>query len=292
MSLPTADTTVTYPAGAITGRSTVLHREDLPDGRVAVLLDETPVHPVDAGWPDQGPDHAFLRTEDGSAAPVVDAVVGATDGRELFIGSDVPVRRGTEGWSFVVVHVLPAGSHPREGDVVEVSVDGAYRRALSAGHTACHAASLALNRRLAGAWKKDAPRDAAGNPNFDALAIETSTILEDGSRDIYRLGRSLRRKGFQGDVLLAGLADIEADINATLAEWVAAASAVRIDVENNLLTGLRRWICDLPEGTVAIPCGGTHLASLGEAAAITVALSTEETDGATVLTMVTTAQMP
>ena len=285
MNLPAADTVVTYPAGAVSGSATVLYTETLPDGRLAVLLDSTPVHPVDAGWPDQGADRATLTTPDGTEVPVEDCVVGAADGSALFLGRDIPVRKGTDGWAFFAVHVLPAGSLLAEGSQVQLRVDSRYREALSAGHTACHLASLALNRQLAGAWKKDVQPDAAGNPDFDALAIETSTIVESGSRDVYRLGKSLRRKGFLPEALLADPAAVEAGVNATLAEWVASGAKVRIERESELLTGMRRWVCDLPGGTVSIPCGGTHLASLADITGITVRLSAETADGASEVVM-------
>ena len=285
MILPAADTVVTYPAGAVAGSATVLYTEVLPDGRLAVLLDATPVHPVDAGWPDQGADRAVLTTADGTEVPVEDCVVGASDGSALFLGLDVPVRKGTAGWAFFAVHILPAGAAPAAGSVVQLRVDSRFRDALSAGHTACHLASLALNRQLAGAWKKDVQPDAAGNPDFDALAIETSTIVESGSRDVYRLGKSLRRKGFLPEALLADLASVEAGVNATLAAWVASGAKVGIERESELLTGMRRWVCDLPDGTVSIPCGGTHLSSLADITGISVRLSSETADGATEVVM-------
>ena len=292
MSLPTEDTTVTYPSGALDSTGTVLHVQDMPDGVRAVLLDITAVHPVDAGWPDQGADRAVLKTAGGGTCEVQDAVVAATDGTTLFIGADIPVKKGTEGWVFTVAHLLPADAGVKEGDSVSVEVDEAYRAALSAGHTACHLASLALNRQLAGAWKKDVLPDAAGNPNFDALAIETSTITEHGSTDVYRLGKSLRRKGFRPELLLDDLPGAEAGINAILAEWTATGAEVRIERDGDRLTDLRRWCVDLPEGTVSIPCGGTHAASLQETGGIQVTLTAAEGDGAVTLTMDTICVSP
>lgn len=287
MSLPSVDTTVSYPAGAVAGTGTVLCAQTLPDGRLAVLTDSTPVHPVDAGWPDQGPDRATLTTPDSTEVPVEDCVVGATDGSSLFLGTDIPVRKGTGGWVFAVVHILPAGTALAEASEVRFRVDEGHRAALSAGHTACHLASLALNGALAGAWKKDVLADAAGNPNFDALAIETSTITGFGSRDVYRLGKSLRRKGFLPEALLAEPEAVEEAVNRTLAGWVASGAAVRIERESELLTGMRRWVCDLPEGTVSIPCGGTHVDSLAGFSAIRVRLSLKTADGAAEMVMET-----
>ena len=137
--------------------------------------------------------------------PVRDAVVAATDGEVLHLGADIPVRKGTEGWAFVVAHLVDEGTAIAEGDEVEIEADAATRRALSAGHTACHLAALALNRALADRWSKPAREDALGSPDFDGAAIASSRIVPNGSVDRYRLNKSLRRAGFdtaslQGDL--------------------------------------------------------------------------------------------
>ncbi|WP_382308357.1 metal-dependent hydrolase [Herbiconiux sp. UC225_62] len=338
MTLPRVDTVVTYPSGAVVSSGVVLHVEPLDDGgRVAVLLDETACHPVDAAWPDQGADRAGLLVG-GLAFPVVDCVVGATDGVQLFLGPDVPVRPGADGWTFVVAHVLDPSSVPLlespridgiapsnaadsgdsmvpadegswalvEGAVALVEVDAGYRRALSAGHTACHLASLALNEALAGAWTKDVARDGRGRPNFDQLAIESSTIEENGSLDVYRIGKSLRKKGFAPAVLTEGvelpegtsgpsgpLAVLAAEVDAQLAEWCASGARVEVrqDGDARGLSGRRTWTCHFPDGAVSIPCGGTHVSSLAEIASIGVAFDLVEQPGALELRMRTTATL-
>ena len=287
MTLPTEDTRVLYPSGAVDAQATVLHSEPLPDGRSAVLLDATCVHPVDAGWPDQGPDQALLHH--GAAFwPVEDCIVGATDGSELYIGADIPVAKGTPGWAFVVVHVVDAAGLSA-GDTVTVEVDEGLRDATSAGHTVCHLASLALNDALADRWKKEVRADALGHPDFDGLAIDESLIGQNASVDTYRLGKSLRKKGFSVDGFAESLASIEAAINATLLAWTVTDAAVRIDRDGDLLTDRRYWVCELPGATVRIPCGGTHVASLGTLGVVTVTLSLHDLDGTDVLTMNTSA---
>jgi len=269
--LPSEDTIVTYPDGDTASTSAVLHTETLHDGRIAVLLDRSAFHPVDHTWPDQGADRGTL---DGQ--PVLDAIVGATDGAQLFVGRDIPVRKGEAGWAFVVVHIV---EHPVSG-TVEVVVDADYRRALSAGHTACHLASLALNHALAAGWSKEVATDAAGSPNFDALAIETSTIVPDGSVDVYRIGKSLRKKGFVTAVLDA---DVEAAANARLAELLATHATVRIEREGPGLADRRFWVC----GEYRIPCGGTHASSVDDLGALAIALERTDDDGAIGLVMTT-----
>jgi len=295
MSLPnpinvTTDTVVTYPDGDLISTGTVLHVQPLADGKTAVVLDRTAFHPVDPVWPDQPADTGAL-TADRRSYPIVDAVVGATDGTTLYVGN-APVRTGTEGWAFVVAHLVDDASGLEPGSTVTVTVDAERRGALSAGHTACHLASLALNDALASLWTKDVPVDGRGRPNFDQLAITTSRILEGGSLDEYRIGKSLRKKGFAAAELAPRLEEVSASIDRTLAEWVASGAGVSIvrDAGGHGLGDRRRWRAELPEGTVEIPCGGTHLRSLAEVAAVTVALELGEADGAVTLTMRTTAQ--
>ena len=293
MTLPSTDTSVTYPEGAVTSSSRVLHTEVRADGRHVVLLDTTAFHAVDHSWPDQGPDRGGLATADGSR-PIVDAVVGATDGTTLYLGSECPVRKGTEGWAFVVVHVLgdgPTGggyqSGPQEGDDVVVQVDPAHREAVSAGHTGCHLASLALNRAMAGRWRKAVAEDALGAPNFDALAIDTTTIGDFRSVDHYRLGKSLRRKGFDVEGLDPALPGMEERTNAQLSAWTATGAAIRIDTDGPGLTDRRSWVCELPGEEARIPCGGTHLTSLA-GVGISVGMTLTDQDGTPVLRMQTT----
>lgn len=286
--IPASGTVVTYPAGDVASTGTVLHVVDVGSGRTAVVLDRTAFHPVDTAWPDQPADRGALRIGD-RRLEVVDAVVGAAREDELLLGADVPVRTGTEGWTFVVAHIVADGQ-PAEGDVVEVSVHPEYRAALSAGHTACHLASLALDHGLAGAWRKDVPRDPLGAPAFDALAIERSRITPGGSRDEYRIGKSLRRKGFDPEALTdtAGLAE---RVNERLAAWVLAGGAVRVDRDGDTLADRRTWVCSLEEGEARIPCGGTHLTALSELSRVTVAFDVEEADGGQRLIMTTTAEV-
>jgi hypothetical protein len=283
MTLPSADTVVTYPTGQLSGTATVLHTE-AAGGLTAVLLDATPCHPVDAGWPDQGPDRAMLSWP-GGASDVRDCLVGATDGAVLYLGADVPVHPGAAGWAFVVVHLV--ADAPPVGQQVTVAVDPEHRGALSLGHTGCHLAALALNRALAGRWSKELPADGLGTPNFDAAANSSSRILPRGSIDTYRLNKSLRRKGFAAEGLAEDLPSLQESLNASLASWIDADAPVRVDRDGDRLTDRRSWVCTLPEGEVSIPCGGTHARALGELGALRAKLTLEDDGGTTVLTMTT-----
>lgn len=289
MSLPSTDTVVGYPDGDVASTATVVHLEPLPDGRSAVILDRTAFHPVDPVWPDQPADTGTIAV-DGVARPIVDAVVGATDGSVLHVG-DAPVRTGTEGWTFVVCHLVDDASGLEPGTPVTMTVDADARRALSTGHTACHLASLALNEALGGLWTKEVAVDGRGRANFDQLAITSSRILPYGSVDEYRIGKSLRKKGFAAAELPDRVAEVEAAANALLATWVAAGTDIPIAIvrDGDGLGERRRWRAGLPDGTVEIPCGGTHLRSLAEVSGIAVELTLAEGDGALALSMRTTA---
>ena len=283
MTLPTHDTVVSYPTGSTSGQVTVVHVETAGE-RIVVLLDTTPFHPVDAGWPDQPADRGTL-TWNGGQAIVTDCVVGATDGAQLFIGSDIPVRKGTDGWWFVVCHCVDTA--PPLGVVVTADVDAGFRKAVSLGHTGCHLASLALSRALSDRWRKQVGTDALGAPNFDAEANQTSHILERGSRDTYRLGKSLRKHGFDTENLDVDLQGIESAVNATLSEWIATGARVNIDRDGDALTDRRYWVCSLPEATARIACGGTHAKKLSELSGLHASLSLADEDGTPVLMMVT-----
>jgi alanyl-tRNA synthetase len=281
MSLPSASTQVGFPAGAVSGRSTVLACVELPDGRYGVVTGSTPFHPLDHTWPDQPADTGTL-----AGRAVLDCVTGAVSPDGAFaLGADIPVRRGEEGWAWLVVHVL--AEPVAVGEEVELLVDPDRRAALSAAHTGCHLLALALNAALAPRWRKDPGRsDALGSPDFDSLAMDSSRMDTTASYDVYRVGKSLRKKGFTAEGLAEDLPALTEAVNATLAGWVAAAAAVRVEAPGPELTARRQWHADLPEGHAHIFCGGTHLTHLGELAALSTELRLSE-DG-TQLTAVTT----
>ena len=268
----TAATIITFPSGSLVETARVVGVHPAQDGAV-VVLDRTPFHPVDHTWPDQPGDRGTLRV-DGVEVAVTEAVMAAvSDEGEVAIGADIPVKRGAEGWTWLVGHRIEAvPSLLAAGAEVEATVDAAHRAGLSRGHTACHLASLALDLAVADLWRKDPGSDALGTPDFEGRANQTSFIHEDGAVDEYRLGKSLRKAGFDTEGFAASLTEREERINAQLAAWVASAAPSRIDVEGDTIVDRRRWVCALPVGTASILCGGTHASSLAEFASIRVSL--------------------
>ncbi|MDF2509974.1 MAG: hypothetical protein K0Q52_3833 [Microbacterium sp.] len=284
MSTPT---TVSFADGTITGDATVSRVESGTDGTV-VVVDATPFHPVDHTWPDQPGDSGTISTAD-EAVPVSEALMAAvSDKGEFAVGGDIPAKRGAEGWTWLVGHRVE-GTVPAwlaEGTRVNLTVDAARRGGLSRGHTACHLASLALDLAVADLWRKDPGEDALGNPDFEGRANQSSRIHEDGAVDEYRLGKSLRRAGFDTETFAATLAEREQRINAQLATWIASGATSRIEVEGPTIVDRRRWHCGLPEGEAVILCGGTHVRSLSEFSSITVSLDLTDPQ---LLVMTTTA---
>jgi alanyl-tRNA synthetase len=282
-----ASTIVSFPAGALEGEGVVTHRESTPEGAV-IVVDRTPFHPVDHTWPDQPGDSGVIGVGD-EQARVDEAVMAAVSDEGVFaVGAEIPVKRGAEGWTWLVGHRL-AGQAPEglvAGASITLAVDAVRRAGLSRGHTACHLASLALDLAVADLWRKDPGADALGNPDFEGRANQSSRIHEDGAIDEYRLGKSLRRAGFDTETFASTLAAREAQINAQLAAWVRSGASSRIETEGSTIVDRRRWHCELPEGEAAILCGGTHVASLSEFASISVALDLTDPQ---LLVMTTTA---
>ncbi|MGC0421351.1 metal-dependent hydrolase [Embleya sp. AB8] len=287
MPLPTSSTEVTFPAGATTGEAPILAAPRLPDGRTALVVARTPFHPLDHTWPDQPADTGVIRVAGGELA-VVDCVTGAVgpDG-EFAVGEAIPVRRGDQAWAWLALHVVaevPGEPADLVGAAAELVVDAERRAALSAAHTSCHLLAFALNATLAPRWRKEVRVDSLGRPDFDNLAITSSRMDEGGSRDEYRIGKSLRKKGFGAEDLAADLPGIRAEVEALLGQWLKTDAEVRIEVPGPALTDRRVWHCGLPDGDAHIPCGGSHLGRLGELRALGVELTLDDEGALVALT--------
>jgi alanyl-tRNA synthetase len=273
------DSWVDFPAGATEGDGVVTLVAPAPGGRVAVVVDRTPFHPLDHGWPDQPGDTGTLRVVGphvGSAVTVRDSLTGALDDdARLLVDTDIDVRRGDSSRTWVVAHVVDAADAPAVGDAVRLSVDVARRTALSRGHSACHLAALALNETTARFWSKEPPRrDSRGYPFLDQIAIQVSRIEAGSSYDAYRSGKSLRKAGFDAVAFLAESEAVTDEAHRLLDAWVATAAPSRVDTDGDpTLSARRRWWCDVPGGPAVIPCGGTHVSDLSALGRVRIAIA-------------------
>lgn len=266
-------TIVTFADGAVSSESVVVRVHSSESGSV-VVVNETPFHPVDHTWPDQPGDAGALSSGDDRVA-VTESIMAAVSAEgEFAVGVEIPVKRGAEGWTWLVGHRLD-GEAPGwlvKGAEVRLDVDADRRAGLSRGHTACHLASLALDLAVADLWRKDPGVDALGTADFEGRANQSSRIHEDGSVDEYRLGKSLRKAGFDTETFAATLSERADTINTKLATWVASGAVSRIETDGPTIIDRRRWRCELPEGAAVILCGGTHVDALSAFSSIRVEL--------------------
>ncbi|WP_070962545.1 metal-dependent hydrolase [Vibrio sonorensis] len=253
------------------------------EGDVTYLVTQsTPFHPVSHIWPDHPADRGIVEFNK-QTFTVDDCLVGAIEvsSGQLYVDKNIPVKRDTDGWVFVVVHCLKQPCDIAVGDMVELLVDKEYQNALSRGHSAGHLAFLALNKVLTeqNYWRKDADRkDPLGHYDFNSYAQVTSFVTENRCHDVYRLGKTLRKRGLNSADMLANLEDITQAVNQQLIDWLAVGSAVEVRCEGEALTDSRYWRCQLDLNTlIEIPCGGTHVQSLSDMGLVKVRLQEVDT---------------
>ncbi|MFI6066788.1 hypothetical protein ACIA47_16235 [Micromonospora sp. NPDC051227] len=283
------ETRIGYPHGQTEGCGRVL--AVLPyaaagDTSRVVVTDRTPFHPVDHTWPDQPADHGMISFGP-TAVPVVDTQILSVEPAtgEVRIGPEVSARRGDRDRVFAVGHIVkPVEADIAEwvGQIVSLEVDVVRRAALSAAHTGCHLVAFAVNECVDGLWTKDAIRDSRGNRNFDAAALLDTRHHVGGSIDRYRLGKSLRKRGFNHPALIAELDAHVLRANDLLAAWLASQADVTVTGSSDRLTADRVWRCAISPPAV-MRCGGTHVSDLGQIAAIDI--SAQFDDDTNVLTL-------
>lgn len=285
-------TKVSFPAGTVSQQSEVIWCQHTAD-TCLVVTEQTPFHPVSHIWPDHPADRGTLCLDNTHSWPVADCVIGAWDceQRRLYWGGDIPVKRDTPNWHFVVVHCLPLPAALQCGQRVTLMVDRAYQNSLSRAHSGAHLAALALNRVLQqqGYWRKDASRlDALGQIDFHSYAEQRSEVSEDRCLDSYRMGKTLRKRGFNSAEFIAALPQVCKLVNTQLALWLEQGSAISLQCDGPYLTDSRYWQCQLDNELAVIPCGGTHIDSLSALGSLTISLALTD-DGDVEMTTYTQA---
>ncbi len=99
-------------------------------------------------------------------------------------------------------------------------------------------------------WRKDVARDGIGNPDFDRIALTESRMVPDQARDTYRLGKSLRKKGFDTAGFREELDAIAGKVNEQIRLWIDADSTVEIETEGPHLTDMRSLVLPRTGGDV------------------------------------------
>lgn len=245
---------VTYPGGSTEETTTVLALRSVGN-TTCFVVERTPCHPVNPKWPDQPADRCRAIINGSSLA--IDCEEGSLAGNEIRDG----VVSDDDDVVGCVIHRVEETSLA-VGDSLQLTVDTPYRRLLSVNHSRCHFGAFALNLALSTAWRKDPHRaDALGNPDFDQLAITSSTIDERGSIDVYRVGKSLRKKGFTPDTL-DDLDALRESIAASLRAWLGDEPSILVQPRESLLNHRRKWQSAINGTLVDMPCGGTHPNSL------------------------------
>ena len=193
----------------------------------------------------------------------------------LSVGEEArALKRSDPDLTSVVLHVTEAAPTTK---AVTLEVDATFRAALSLQHTGVHLAALALNRVASGFWSKD-PKDpdSLGAPNLDKAAVTRSEISEEASTDHYRLGKSLRKKGFDAAGFLADLPARATEMNEALRGLLASPAPIRVSPAEGALADRRLWSTRLNGADIAMPCGGTNLTGLAELTEVMVSMGPTE----------------
>lgn len=270
-----AGTLVTFAGGSLHEAASVVFSAEVA-GEWLVVTDRSPFHPVSLSWPDQPGDRGWLICGP-NRIRVLDSREGLLNLQTgvLSVGDAArALKRSDPDLTSVVLHVTEAAPTTK---AVTLEVDATFRAALSLQHTGVHLAALALNQVAAGFWSKD-PQDpdSLGAPNLDKAAVTRSEISEDTSTDQYRLGKSLRKKGFDAAGFLADLPARAAKMNEALRGFLATPAPIRIFPAEGPLADRRIWTTRVNGADIAMPCGGTHLTDLAELAEVMVSMSPTE----------------
>lgn len=269
----TSGTFVTFPGGALTGNGRIEFAALSADGWL-LIADRTPVHPVSFRWPDQPADTGQVIFSDGITVDFSAACTGVVNAKTgtLLTGEDArAIRKGEGDWQSVVVHNVRSDRDLQRyvGQEAHFTVEPNRRNALSVAHTAAHLSALALNAIAVPFWTKEyVDLDAFGRPNLDKAAIQVSSIQPELSTDVYRLGKSLKKKGFDRDRFVSQLDSLTGTINLQIRTWLESKAPINVTPSEGLLEEVRLWQTELDGSEVTIPCGGTHVKRLTDIGAV------------------------
>ncbi len=274
--IPQTSTQITYPSGATQARSTIEDVVQKPGNNhaIGIVTKVTCMHPRDFRWPDQPADRGSLLIN-GKLVSVTDTVKARVIEGGYQIDKDITLQRGKESSeaTLVVIHCLDEMIDARTGDNVDISVDQDYRFSISSGHSASHLLTLGLNEVLSDFWKKVPRIDENGFPAFTEMTLVKSEISEFACQDTFRIGKSLKKKGFDAELLWQSLPEIEMKLNEFIDNIVSDNSAkVLMRPSECSINEHRKWHLDANRSYTK-SCGGTHLTNFSQISHMRVALS-------------------
>lgn len=223
-----SSTKITFPGGDTFGESIIIHYENLRNDSSKIMLftRETPFHPIDNRWPDQPSDKGIITLDNEDI--IVQECFTATynkNTKEILVDKEISARKNDPECFFLVAHIVDKNTIEKHKDLIDkkvkLKVDEDYRYLLSKAHSACHLAALALNKATNKYWKKEFQKDSLGNFDLDSIAVIESKITDKQSFDRYRLGKSVKKKGFDSALFLSEIDSIEKEINAQIKTWLS-----------------------------------------------------------------------
>jgi len=108
------------------------------------------------------------------------------------------------------------------------------------------------------------------------LTQVSSRVIEFGAIDVYRLGKSCRKLGFNVQDVLHQLPQIQHKVQQLLHEWLKSRPQIQVSAAGQALDDSRSWHCTLGKETFSMFCGGTHIRDFREVDLLQVRLIHDE----------------
>ncbi len=266
-----------FMLGTLTLESNIIGVMKYEDGTILITQD-SPFYPKNYKWPDQLHDNGIISIGDKELTVTKVYTAGLINGH-LYIDQEI-TKQATSPAKIIPAHHLPdlQGISERDliGKTVTLSVNDETRYKVSAAHSMAHFMSLALNKATNHIWSKIYDTDDLGNYNLDKAAIYQSSVTELKSVDIYRFGKSIKKKGFDKNILIENLDKINKEVNNTLNNWLSQGAEITIEYQSKEINDTRLWKSTIDSTAVTIPCGGTHINNINEVKGVNVEIKIGE----------------
>ncbi|MDC9595674.1 hypothetical protein [Xenorhabdus anantnagensis] len=251
-----------------------------------IITDNSPFYPENYKWGDQKSDVGVIAFSTHILNIVKTYTAAVIDGR-IYIDQNIPNKLSSEDKLIPALYLESLNGLEEKiildekiiiGKRVKLSVDAEVRHKISAAHSMAHFMSLALNKVANKYWNKNYDTDSLGNFNLDKASIFKSSISELQSVDIYRFGKSIKKKGFDKAAFLQDIDSVNEEMNLTLKNWLSVGSEIQVEYISKNIEDLRLWKSTVENHPVVIPCGGTHIKNTEEIEDVKVEISPGESD--------------